>query len=49
MPDNHHFNPNLSEVNPKENISPKFEVIAWDIKKWASCHIRMATTEVRYY
>ncbi len=32
MTGDHHFNPNVSEVDPKEDISPNFEMIIWDIQ-----------------
>jgi hypothetical protein len=41
MTDNRHFNPNVSKVDPKDNISPDFEVIARDATasslKWSRC------------
>jgi hypothetical protein len=49
MTDNHHFNPNVSRVNPKDDIAPEFKVIAQDIQNWASCHVGMATTEAQHY
>jgi hypothetical protein len=49
MTDNRHFNPKVSKVDPKDDISPKFKVIARDVQKWASCRVGTATTEVRCF
>jgi hypothetical protein len=46
---NCHFNPNVSKVGPKDDISPDFEVIDQDIQNWALCCIRMAMTEAQHY
>jgi hypothetical protein len=49
MTDNCQFNPSIREVDPKDDISPDFKLIAWDIQNWASHRIRMAMTEAGNY
>jgi hypothetical protein len=49
MTDYCHFNPNVSKVDPKDNISPDFKVIAWDMQNWAFHHVGTATMEAQRY
>jgi hypothetical protein len=49
MTDNLHFDLNVSKINPEDDISPDFEVIARDIQNWASHCVGLATMEARRY
>jgi hypothetical protein len=43
------YNPNVSKINPKDDISPNFEVISRDIQNWASRRVGKAMTEAWCY